>query len=949
MIQAKKTSAYWLSLLGLAVAAVPLAAGEPQKIVLAEPGSALSSRFVSGPTRIGDRLYFSAYDPLYGFELWESDGTANGSRRLTDLCPGACSGYFDHLTALGDRIYFTVSQGSNNALYTLEGDQPVLVTRFSGFLTDVEAFDQQLFLQVTTSTPHSEELIYRLTPSGELAVFDQLCPPQGTNCSFTRLTVAQGSLYYLKFGELQRVAPGGGTTSLLTADNFVVLGSFSGGRFLFRACSGNSCRLYSSDGTVAGTAALLPANSLTEALFFTEWNGLIYWITTQRQLVRSDGTSAGTVALPGILADSIAGATPRHLFFHRAVANETDLHLLALAADGSTTEVLTFTDFHPEVVGVLGNSFFFTNNHLTLYVSNGTPAGTRALSDLIVPSYDLRSSVLFGRLYASAYPSSGAPFTTDLWRFDETGDGEVVLGAQNLPVDEAALPFALGDSVIAGDPAKPAALWRIDPQSRLATLLDLPPLSPSRVSGDRMLAKADNPPDANLLYGITPTTAEELPHRFRFTTASSGDGSFYWGEAALGQKLWTSDATLAGTRELFDFSPNWMQPPGCGPHCLPEAPSSLLVAGDRLYFLAAASPEVSAPPAFWVWQRSTGQKTLLKVLDPAYSSQSLSLVAVGNQVAFLLAEPAAERGLWATDGTVAGTRRFRAEPDTESLPSWLGSLGSKVFFLAQGHQLWSSDLTPAGTGLLFDRPDWSASGTGVAAGGLFFFAADSFDLGPELWTSDGTAAGTRPLDLRPGPFGSWPSSLLAVGGRVVFAADDGKRGHELWQSDGTLAGTRLVADLAPGKTPSSPIGLTAIGQQLFFSANDGTTGRGVWSLELPGLEEGCPTDRLCLQGDRFVVKVVGEAPTLFTGQRVLASNDSGVFSFFSPTNWEMLVKVLDGCAINQRYWVYAAAATDVAWNLTVEDLATGVVRTYRNPFGPASPAIPDSAAFATCP
>ena len=33
----------------------------------------------------------------------------------------------------------------------------------------------------------------------------------------------------------------------------------------------------------------------------------------------------------------------------------------------------------------------------------------------------------------------------------------------------------------------------------------------------------------------------------------------------------------------------------------------------------------------------------------------------------------------------------------------------------------------------------------------------------------------------------------------------------------------------------------------------------------------------------------------------------------------MLIKVINGCGLNQRYWVYAAATTDVEYQLTVTD------------------------------
>ncbi|MCP3961636.1 MAG: hypothetical protein GY719_27665 [bacterium] len=68
----------------------------------------------------------------------------------------------------------------------------------------------------------------------------------------------------------------------------------------------------------------------------------------------------------------------------------------------------------------------------------------------------------------------------------------------------------------------------------------------------------------------------------------------------------------------------------------------------------------------------------------------------------------------------------------------------------------------------------------------------------------------------------------------------------------------------------------------------------------------------------------------------------------SPNNWEMLVKVLDGCAINDRVWVFAAATTDVEYTLRVTDTVTGVEKLYPNVAGNAAAAVTDTEAFDAC-
>ena len=79
------------------------------------------------------------------------------------------------------------------------------------------------------------------------------------------------------------------------------------------------------------------------------------------------------------------------------------------------------------------------------------------------------------------------------------------------------------------------------------------------------------------------------------------------------------------------------------------------------------------------------------------------------------------------------------------------------------------------------------------------------------------------------------------------------------------------------------------------------------------------------------------------------SDDSGTFYFFSKDNVELVVKVLDGCAINNRFWVFASGLTNVEVELVVEDTAGDQVRTYTNDLGTPFQPILDTDAFATCP
>lgn len=113
---------------------------------------------------------------------------------------------------------------------------------------------------------------------------------------------------------------------------------------------------------------------------------------------------------------------------------------------------------------------------------------------------------------------------------------------------------------------------------------------------------------------------------------------------------------------------------------------------------------------------------------------------------------------------------------------------------------------------------------------------------------------------------------------------------------------------------------------------------------------------LCLVDGRFQVELAWRAANTgpFADANVVqgvSSDNSGLFYFNNVNNWEMLVKVLNGCnGQNNHYWVFFAATTDVNFELTVTDTQAGVPpKVYTNPFKQAADAVTDTSAFATCP
>lgn len=236
-----------------------------------------------------------------------------------------------------------------------------------------------------------------------------------------------------------------------------------------------------------------------------------------------------------------------------------------------------------------------------------------------------------------------------------------------------------------------------------------------------------------------------------------------------------------------------------------------------------------------------------------------------------------------TDG---GIDAGDAAPDA---PAWTGhgvlaagvaatsftTIGSTIYFggtdAAHGDELWTTDITPQGTKLVYDacpgtcdgydsdilqvnghtifaaRPSSGAdpemfllppSGTPTVLGGTI----GSFDPAShqgfagsklvyctqfDLWVTDGTVAGTKSLS---GLNGDYCEEIMSVGSRVLLSA--GQSGtspviYDLWGTDGTSAG---LAKLETGNATSRTLECTSNGEGYVVTDNalltisDGTAG-----------------------------------------------------------------------------------------------------------------------------
>jgi hypothetical protein len=108
---------------------------------------------------------------------------------------------------------------------------------------------------------------------------------------------------------------------------------------------------------------------------------------------------------------------------------------------------------------------------------------------------------------------------------------------------------------------------------------------------------------------------------------------------------------------------------------------------------------------------------------------------------------------------------------------------------------------------------------------------------------------------------------------------------------------------------------------------------------------------MCLNGNRFRVQALYQTSQGQSGEAktVKLTDDSGYLWFFSASNIEAVVKVLNGCTTTGFYWVFAGGLTDVRVVLSVTDTQTQETATYINPLGRPFQPIQDTQALDSCP
>ncbi|MEP7008882.1 MAG: ELWxxDGT repeat protein [Acidobacteriota bacterium] len=702
-----------------------------------------------GPLSGGRRLYLHNFSPAASLdELWESDGTAAGTRRVLAL--------------------------SSDAEESICSDRPDLPR--------VEAGD--LYFAAGTAVTGCE--LWRVS-HGVAAPFSDL--GAGATSSHPRSFVRQGAWTLFTVDRVE------GGSELWTTDGT-----------LERTLPASPA------GSRVGTSPAYLGSHSARAYFAAETpeEGRELWATegppgTFRSLV-------DFVVGPGSSDPQPAGVARNRLFFwtsHPDRGNELraaslgDIRTVARAreqgAPGAFAAVGERAVFGADLGLGLG---------VELAVTNGFPGSTGLVRDLAEgdpSSFPRQLTRVADRLLFTAIDDA---LGGEVWRTDGTTAGTELVADLTPGRPEGALsPFLLAptasgvvleapDGSIRHAPARrggidllfrPASEVRgAQPGFRLgAKALFFAPVGDAETPRFELWRSDGRPATTRRLAGIAgfgslgyAVNSAVDPERGRaFFIPSFIDVQF----GLIPQGLWITDGTADGTRRALADP--------CD-HCSGNFGDAIIGPGGRFFYVA----EDRGEDVSQLWASDGTQPGTEKLAESPNlidGDPIRSLARLGDLLLFAASDPEHGQELWVSDGTAGGTRLL-VDLRPGAAPSWpdgITVVGDRAFFSADdgiaGRELWATDGTEEGTYRVSDLRPGTRSAVPqalTAIGNRLVFAADDGRHGLEVWVSDGTADGTRlASDVQAGRLPSSPSDFVVLGSDLLFVASRATTGRELFR------------------------------------------------------------------------------------------------------------------------------------------------------------------------
>ncbi|WP_378105697.1 T9SS type A sorting domain-containing protein [Chryseobacterium sp. sg2396] len=218
-------------------------------------------------------LLFSGYNNVLGTELWKIDNNSNTVVLVKDISTESMGSMYNtdpKTTVLNGFAYFVAKQNGKLGVWKSDGTEANTIKTIQINFQDGSDGNIKVVGNL------NNKLLYSTRKEGS------------TNTSNTELFASNGDLasaVLLKsHSELYSSSSIDSDTEILNNKLFYVVKGYPGG-------------LYSTDGTVAGTTQVSPVNFFGDVKFKKCGNQLFFTNNNATQLLKTDGTTAGTVSL----------------------------------------------------------------------------------------------------------------------------------------------------------------------------------------------------------------------------------------------------------------------------------------------------------------------------------------------------------------------------------------------------------------------------------------------------------------------------------------------------------------------------------------------------------------------------------------------------------------------------------------------------------------------------
>ncbi|GAA5531471.1 ELWxxDGT repeat protein [Herpetosiphon gulosus] len=388
-----------------------------------------------------------------------------------------------------------------------------------------------------------------------------------------------------------------------------------------------------------------------------------------------------------------------------------------------------------------------------LWVSDGTPAGTRILKDIYPGMNGSGLTKLTSSGQLLFFMANDGIHGPELWVSDGTEIGTVMVADLWLGTN-GSTPSLLTDRngtlfFSAFDGLSGIELWSTD-----GTITGT-----VQVKDITLGAGSSNP--RNLV-----TVNDDL----FFTTHETGVNASV--------SLWRTDGTEQGTVLVRNLSQTVTNP----------NPTQLIAMDGILYFVMNTSGTGTE-----LWRSDGTEQGTMLVADIApgtASSNPDALTVVGSMLFFRATDGQTGTELWRSDGTTTGTILVAdiAPGSLSSFPQQLTRFESTIFFSASdgatGAELWQSNGTMTGTSRIADIAPGAMSSSPTSMfthGDSLFFSALTRSAGRELWMYNPAAPQLSLLaDLWDGAGNASPRMLTAHPDGIFMIMDNGVFGLEPW-------------------------------------------------------------------------------------------------------------------------------------------------------------------------